>query len=150
MEVFEITKQNGHFLGKQPDKLYIEIKSESDIMSARQIARETAKSLGFSSFNQSRIITLISELARNIFKYAGSGHIALEVVKDQNGCLGLKIQAVDCGPGIMNVNRALEQGYSTSGSLGAGLPAVKRMADEFSIQTGEGKGTCVNITKWLN
>ncbi|WP_240035357.1 anti-sigma regulatory factor [Neobacillus notoginsengisoli] len=119
-------------------------------MSARQEAREVSKTLGFSMFNQSRIITLISELARNIFKYAGKGYIVIEIIKNQNGCLGLKIQAIDCGPGIMDVNQALRQGYSTSGSLGAGLPAVKRMADEFSIQTGKGKGTCVNITKWLN
>ncbi|WP_053368714.1 anti-sigma regulatory factor [Bacillus sp. FJAT-27245] len=119
-------------------------------MSARRIARELAKELGFSAFDQSRIITLISELARNIFKYAGQGYISIETIKGRNGATGVKIHAVDCGPGILNVNRAMEQGYSTSGSLGAGLPAIKRMADEFSIQTAEGKGTYVKITKWLN
>ncbi|WP_059171601.1 anti-sigma regulatory factor [Bacillus sp. FJAT-27445] len=133
-----------------PEKAYIEIKTESDIMSARHEARETALALGISPFDQSRIITLISELARNIFKYAGQGFISIEIIKSQNGSKGVKIHAVDCGPGIMNINRAMEQGYSTSGSLGAGLPAIKRMADEFSIQTAEGKGTYVKITKWLN
>ncbi|WP_316572770.1 anti-sigma regulatory factor [Neobacillus sp. YIM B06451] len=137
---------HGHF----PDKPHIEIKTESDIMSARRVARELAKELGFSAFDQSRIITLISELARNIFKYAGRGYISIETIKGRNGAKGVKIHAIDCGPGILNVNRALEQGYSTSGSLGAGLPAIKRMADEFSIQTAEGKGTYVKITKWLN
>ncbi len=153
VEVFEITKVIGQdrlFNGHFPDKPAIEIKSESDIMSARRIARELAKELGFSAFDQSRIITLISELARNIFKYAGQGYISIETIKGRNGATGVKIHAVDCGPGILNVNRAMEQGYSTSGSLGAGLPAIKRMADEFSIQTAEGKGTYVKITKWLN
>ncbi|WP_222928862.1 anti-sigma regulatory factor [Neobacillus piezotolerans] len=119
-------------------------------MSARRIAREFSHGLGFSAFDQSRIITLISELSRNIYKYAGQGYISIETVKGPNGSKGVKIHAVDCGPGILNVNRAMEQGYSTSGSLGAGLPAIKRMADEFSIETAEGKGTYVKIIKWLN
>lgn len=153
VEVFEITKEigqdcllNGHF----PDKSCIEIKTENDIMSARRIAREFAHGLGFSTFDQSRIITLISELARNIFKYAGKGFISIETVNGCKGTKGVKIHAIDCGPGILNVNRAMEQGYSTSGSLGAGLPAIKRMADEFSIKSAKGEGTYVEITKWLN
>ncbi|WP_139070043.1 anti-sigma regulatory factor [Bacillus sp. FJAT-27225] len=127
---------------------YIEISGEHDIMSARQEARQAAKKLGFSLFDQSRIITLISELARNIYKYAGYGRIYIEEIKE-HGVHGLCFLAIDDGPGIVDVDRAMKQGFSTSGSLGAGLPAMKRMADEFSIETVPGKGTCIKIIKWL-
>ncbi len=131
------------------DQTCIEVKEEYDIMSARQEARKAAKSLGFSLFDQSRVITLISELARNIYKYAGYGRIYIDTV-EEHGLRGISILAIDDGPGIVNVERAMEQGFSTSGSLGAGLPAIKRMADEFLIQTVPGKGTCIRIIKWLD
>lgn len=153
MEVFEIIDKNGPECQMDekmlPADSFVSIQSERDIMAARQKAREASKMIGFSLLDQSRIITLISELARNIFNYADEGRIYINIVKGR-GMKGLIIHAIDRGPGIRDVSQALEQGFSTSGSLGAGLPAVKRMADEFLIQTVPGKGTWVKITKWLN
>lgn len=126
----------------------IVVSKEEDILTARKKARETAKIMGFNPIDQSRIVTIISELARNIYKYAGDGKIIMEVIKD-NFNKGLSIQAIDNGPGIADVQLALEQGYSTSGSLGAGLPAVRRMVDEFTIETEVGKGSHIKLVKWI-
>lgn len=125
----------------------INIETESDIVTARQAGRSMAKQLGFTTIMQSRIATSISELARNIYLYAGSGTITVAPIK-RDERLGLQITAIDRGPGIADIRKALEDGYSTSGALGAGLPGVKRMMDEFDMQSAPGKGTRVVITKW--
>jgi len=96
---------------------------------------------------QSRIATSISELARNIFLYAGSGTITIAIVAKE-GKKGLHIIAIDEGPGIPDIRRSLEDGYTTSGALGAGLPGVRRMMDSFDIESVPGKGTRVDVIKW--
>ncbi|MDF2792142.1 MAG: serine/threonine protein kinase [Neobacillus sp.] len=126
----------------------IKILSEWDIVTARQQGRNIAKELGFGTVDQTRITTVISELARNIYLYAGKGEIHFEPV----GALekrGLKVIARDHGPGIQNIRRAMEDGYSTSGGLGAGLPGVKRLMDEFDLTSTLGKGTTIQVVKWL-
>jgi serine/threonine-protein kinase RsbT len=128
---------------------YIRIETEKDIVFARQTGRNLSKQLGFGNIVQSRIATAISELARNIFLYAGTGTITIEIVKDEKR-IGLRITAEDQGPGIPDIRKAMEDGYSTSGALGAGLPGVKRMMDQFSIESTVGQGTKVVITKWLD
>ncbi|WP_404407069.1 anti-sigma regulatory factor [Jeotgalibacillus malaysiensis] len=125
----------------------IHIHKEDDIILARQNSREIAKSLNFSATNQARILTAVSELARNIYRYAGSGEIKMEAIKEINKT-GLRIVAADEGPGISDITNALKQGYSTSGSLGAGLPGLKRMMDEFQIVSEEERGTKVTVVKW--
>lgn len=130
-----------------PDTITISITTESDIVTARQVGRNMSRHLGYCTIMQSRIATSISELARNIYLYAGSGTITISQV-ERNGDIGLQIEANDFGPGIDDVRHALEDGYSTSGALGAGLPGVKRMMDEFDIQSTSGKGTRVVIVKW--
>lgn len=119
---------------------------ESDIVLARQKGRALAAELGFSSCDQTLIATAISEIARNILTYATRGEVSLSIIK--NGRQGISIVAADQGPGIMNLEAAMQNGYSTSGSLGLGLPGAKRMMDEFEISSEPGKGTTVRMKKW--
>jgi serine/threonine-protein kinase RsbT len=126
----------------------VEVRNEWDIVSARQLGRNMAKELGFGSVDQARITTAISELARNIYLYAGRGKICIEPI-DQLGRKGLRIVALDNGPGIREIRKVMEDGYTTSGGLGAGLPGVKRLMDEFSIESTVDVGTEISATKWL-
>ncbi|MFD2974120.1 anti-sigma regulatory factor [Peribacillus deserti] len=126
----------------------VHIQHELDIVQARQKGREISKKIAFGTVDQVRITTAISELARNIYLYAGSGDISIEEIHDGNK-KGIKISAVDQGPGIADIRKVLEDGYSTSGGLGAGVPGVKRLMDDFSIDSAVGKGTAITAVKWL-
>ena len=128
-------------------KSSVQIKKEWDIVGARQMGRELAKDLGFGTVDQARIATAISELARNIYLYAGKGRVMYETVEDMNK-KGLKIIAVDEGPGIQDLSKVMEDGFSTSGGLGAGLPGVKRLMDYFDIDSVPSKGTEITVIKW--
>lgn len=127
----------------------IKIETESDIVTARQVGRNMSRQLGFGTIMQSRMATSISELARNIYLYAGKGTITISPI-ERNGAIGLQITAIDAGPGIPDIRKALEDGYTTSGALGAGLPGVRRMMDEFDIQSAPGEGTRVIVVKWCD
>jgi len=124
------------------------VESDRDIVSARQQGRLMAKQLGFSPGTATLIATAISELARNILMYAHKGEVWMRTV-EQNGDRGLAVEARDRGPGIPQPERALEDGYSTSGRLGLGLPGVKRLMDDFRLETGPGRGTVVSVRKWV-
>ncbi|MFC7063689.1 anti-sigma regulatory factor [Halobacillus seohaensis] len=126
----------------------VNIKKEWDIVGARQLGRDIARKIGFGTVDQARIATAISELARNIYLYAGAGKVCFEAIEDMN-YKGIRIMAVDDGPGIKELNQVMEDGFSTSGGLGAGLPGVRRLMDEFDIQSDEGKGTDIKVVKWL-
>ncbi|MRG87215.1 anti-sigma regulatory factor [Salinibacillus xinjiangensis] len=127
---------------------FIPIKKEWDIVAARQQGRDMSKQIGFGSVDQARIATAISELARNIYLYAEQGKICFEILDDMEH-KGIKIIAKDDGPGIPDVGKVMEDGYTTSGGLGAGLPGIKRLMDYFDIVSEEGKGTEVTVQKWL-
>jgi serine/threonine-protein kinase RsbT len=122
--------------------------TEWDIVAARQLGRNVAKELGFGTVDQARITTAVSELARNIYLYAGKGQICIEELHKM-GKRGLKVTASDEGPGISDIKKVMEDGYSTSGGLGAGLPGVKRLMDEFQLNSHSGKGTDIQAVKWL-
>ena len=144
----------------------IEIKEEYDIVTARVSAKEEAKKLGFGIVDQTRIATAVSELARNIVDYAGEGVIEINIVRTEavkggsssrsgserhgeaEGRLGLEIVAADNGPGIEDIEKALEDGFTTGGGLGIGLGGVRRLMDEFEIQSNVGEGTRVRVVKW--
>jgi len=126
------------------------VSTEADIIAARQMARELAADLGFASADLTLISTAISELARNIVRYAMHGEIILMPINGKNGCPGILIIARDEGPGIPDVSEAMQDGYSTSGSLGLGLPGVKRLMDEFEIKSEPGSGTTVTVKKWTH
>jgi serine/threonine-protein kinase RsbT len=125
----------------------VAIISERDIVVARQKGRTLAANLGFSLGDSTLIATAVSELARNIISYAGEGMIAMTVTYDSRR-EGLLIVASDEGPGISDIPRALRDGFSTSGSLGIGLPGVRRLMDEFAIESQAGRGTTIKVTKW--
>ncbi|WP_342514270.1 anti-sigma regulatory factor [Sporosarcina sp. FSL K6-1522] len=126
----------------------VEIYTEWDIVAARQLGRNEAKESGFGAVDQARITTAISELARNIYLYAGKGKIEIKRISE-NGLSGITIIASDVGPGIPDVRKVMEDGFSTSGGLGAGMPGVKRLMDEFKVETELGEGTVITATKWL-
>ncbi len=126
----------------------VPIRSDVDIVAARQQGRELAAQIGFSITDGTLIATSISELARNIVSYAAQGEIVLSRIENAR-TPGMLIVARDDGPGISNIQDVLRDGYSTSGGLGLGLPGVKRLMDEFEIQSEFGVGTTVSIKKWL-
>lgn len=128
-------------------EIRVSINSDQDIVLARQKGRALATELGFASGDATLIATAISELARNIVSYARSGHITLKMVNSVNR-QGLSIIASDSGPGIPDIRQALRDGFSTSGSLGMGLPGVRRLMDEFEITSQPGRGTIVAVKKW--
>lgn len=125
----------------------VTIRSDIDIVMVRQQARVLAKELGFSASDLTLIATALSELARNIVDFAGQGEIILSQI-NQGGHLGLVIIARDSGPGITDIERAMQDGYSTGKGLGMGLPGTRRLMDEFEISSGVGKGTTVKVAKW--
>ncbi|MGH9402747.1 MAG: ATP-binding protein [Terriglobia bacterium] len=116
-------------------------------MKARQSGREAAAQAGFSLTDMSLIATAISELARNILRYAKHGEIVISH-DDNSGKQGIVVVARDEGPGIRSIEQALQVGFSTSGGLGLGLPGVRRLTDEFEISSKPGRGTVVTIKKW--
>lgn len=126
----------------------IPIESEPDIVRARSEGRRLAAALGFSGTDQTLLATAISELARNIVRYAGSGQVALSSV-DELGRKGVVVVASDQGPGIADLELALRDGYSTGNSLGLGLPGARRLVDEFELISAVGVGTTVTLKKWL-
>ncbi|HWZ98527.1 MAG TPA: anti-sigma regulatory factor [Candidatus Dormibacteraeota bacterium] len=123
------------------------INSDQDIVLARQKGRSLAADAGFSAVDSTLIATAISELARNIVSYAKKGEIILQTLRESRR-KGILIIASDNGPGIPDIRLALRDGFSTSGSLGLGLPGVRRLVDEFQIASAIGQGTVVKVTKW--
>ena len=128
-------------------EVHVSINEETDIVVARQQGRELAKQLGFSESELTVIATAISELTRNIVDYAGHGEVIIKVIGGESKH-GVEIIAHDNGPGIPNVELAMQDGYSTGHGLGLGLPGVKRLMDEFEITSQVGKGTTVVVKKW--
>jgi len=128
------------------DEIRVPITSDQDFIAARQKGRALALKLEFSPGDSTLIATAISELARNIVSYAKSGEIRL--LPQNSGKPGIVIVASDKGPGIEDVRQAMRDGFSTSGSLGLGLPGVRRLVDEFEIASERGKGTTVIAKKW--
>ncbi|ACL23661.1 anti-sigma regulatory factor [Chloroflexus aggregans] len=123
------------------------IRSDFDIVIARTMARDMAKALGFGPIDQARIATAVSELARNIFLYAGTGNVTVRNI-EKGSRKGIEIICEDQGPGIPNIDLVMQDGYSTSRGMGMGLPGAKRLMDEFDIKSQEGVGTTIICRKW--
>jgi serine/threonine-protein kinase RsbT len=126
----------------------LEIKNEADIIMARVRAKAIAEALGFNYMDQTRIATAVSELTRNVYQYAGKGKMTIKPLNKQ-GRKGMEIVVEDHGPGIEDLDRALEGGHSTGGGLGMGLSGSKRLMDEFDVKTKSNEGTSVTVRKWL-
>jgi len=123
------------------------LRDEQDVVAARQIVRRIAQELEFSLIEQTKIVTAVSELARNTVKHGLGGEMRWETLAE-GGRRGLKLTFVDTGPGIPDIERAMVDGYTTGGGLGMGLPGAKRLVNDFAIESASGKGTRVTITRW--
>jgi serine/threonine-protein kinase RsbT len=129
------------------DEISISVTSDADMVPARAEGRALAERLGFSQTDATLIATAISEVSRNILVHAGSGEITLAALVDDNRC-GLEVVARDAGPGISDVQAALQDGYASRGGLGLGLPGARRLMDEFELASRVGDGTTVTMKKW--
>jgi serine/threonine-protein kinase RsbT len=130
------------------DEIRVPIGSDADILVARQKGRELAAGIGFGEGDRTVIAAAISEVARNIVRYAQRGEIHLQTTNDGSR-RGLIVIARDEGPGIPDVRLALQDGYSTGDGFGLGLPGARRLMDEFTIESRVGTGTTVVMHKWV-
>lgn len=126
----------------------VTIASDGDLLAVRQSVRALALELGFSVTQTVEIVTALSEMARNMLAYAGRGELVVQRLR-KGDRQGLLITARDEGPGIPDVQKAMLDGYSTSGGLGMGLPGIRRLMDDFTIVSALQKGTTVTVEKWL-
>lgn len=125
----------------------ITIQSDLDIVAARMAARDMAKTMGFGAIDQARIATAISELARNIYLYAGEGTVTVGEVQ-QGARKGLEVICEDEGPGIEDIGLVMQDGYTTSKGMGMGMPGARRLMDDFDVISIVGEGTKITCRKW--
>jgi serine/threonine-protein kinase RsbT len=133
--------------GQAPKFERIPIRSSEDIVLVRQAVRSRAVESGFSLVDQTKIVTAASELARNTLIYGGGGTAQVETL-DKNGRPAVRLIFEDHGPGIPDINKALQDGFTTGSGLGLGLGGAKRLSNEFEIHSTPGEGTRVAITRW--
>lgn len=128
----------------------IAIEGEDGIVAARQHARDLARRLGFRLVDQCRVATAVSELARNVARYAsrGQGEVSIRELRSADGRIGMEVVVHDDGPGIIDIDQAMQAGFTSGNGLGMGLSGAKRLVDEFAIDTEIGRGTTVTIRKW--
>jgi serine/threonine-protein kinase RsbT len=128
-------------------EIRLAIGADADIVAARQQGRRLALVIGFSPGDATVVSAAISEIARNILEYAGRGEIRIGAVESR-GRHGIEVVGTDAGPGIPDVGLAMQDGYSTSGSLGLGLPGARRLMDDFDVRSEVQRGTTVTMRKW--
>ena len=129
-------------------RIRIVVSTDGDIVVARQSGRELAEQIGCSATDATLVATAISEVARNIVTHAGRGEIVIHAVYgDSHDDPAIEIVARDEGPGIVEVDRAMQDGFSTGPGLGLGLPGARRLMDEFEITSEVGQGTTVVMRK---
>jgi serine/threonine-protein kinase RsbT len=129
-------------------EVVVKIGNPDDIVAARKAGHQLALDLGFSLTDVTMIATAISEIARNITSYAGRGAVRV-MVEEREGRKALVVRAEDEGPGIADIERALEDGYSTGRGLGLGLPGARRLMDRLVIESKLGEGTVIEMWKWV-
>ena len=123
------------------------ISTPEDVVAVRQAVRQRAVELGFNLVDQTKIVTAASELARNTLQYGGGGTLRIEEIL-QGSMRGIRLTFEDNGPGIVNIELAMKDGYTTAGGLGLGLSGAKRLSNEFAIDSRVGEGTRVTIVRW--
>lgn len=127
----------------------IEVIKEQDVVFTKNRVKEVAVKIKMGLVNQTRLITAASELLRNMMRYANGGKCTIEVVSSGR-MNGIRLTFTDKGPGIPDIPKAMQDGFSTGRSLGLGLPGTKRLVNEFDIKSIVGEGTTVTIIKWAN
>ena len=123
------------------------LRSEHDIVRARQTVRKLTQELGFSLVDQTKMVTAASELARNAYTHGRGGTLFWEIV-ERDARRGLKLRFADEGPGIPNMDLALTDGWTSGTGLGMGLTGARRLVNDFEIDSKVGAGTRVTITRW--
>lgn len=123
------------------------INIEQDVVMARQTARKLAQECGMRLIDLTKLVTAVSELARNTMVYGGGGNMDWEII-DDHARTGLRLVFRDEGPGIPDIKLAMTDGWTSGSGLGLGLTGAKRLVDEFELDTAPGKGTRVTITRW--
>ncbi|MGE2690459.1 anti-sigma regulatory factor [Mycolicibacterium pulveris] len=126
----------------------VQISGPGDVVAARQAGGELARRLGFSLTDVTMVATAISEIACNITSYAGRGEMRIGA-QLRDGRPALVVHAEDDGPGIVDVERAMEDGYSTARGLGLGLPGARRLMDRLQVDSGPERGTVIDMWKWV-
>lgn len=134
-------------MARAAERETLRVHTQEDIVRARQLVRARAVELDFSLVDQTKLVTAASEIARNTVTYGGGGEMHVEEYSSR-GRTGLRLRFVDKGPGIQDAERALQDGYSTSGGLGLGLGGSRRLVDSFEMETTPGKGTRVTLIKY--
>jgi serine/threonine-protein kinase RsbT len=125
----------------------LEIRASEDVVRVRQLTRESALAQGFSLVDQTKLVTAASELARNTMEHGGGGRVEIQLLNDGQK-KGLRLIFTDQGPGIVNVEQALKDGFTTGGGLGLGLGGARRLSNEFDIQSKPGEGTRITMARW--
>ena len=125
----------------------VTLRAQQDVVSVRQLTRTHAVAIGLSLVDQTKFVTAASELARNTVIHGGGGTARLELV-EEGGKKGIRLTFEDQGPGIPDIQKALQDGYTTGNGLGLGLGGAKRLASHFQIESTPGKGTRIAITQW--
>lgn len=125
------------------------IRASDDVVKVRRIVRDWAVSLGFSLVDQTKIVTAASELARNVIDYGGGGDVRIEALNNDSR-RGLRLTFSDEGPGIVDMEQAMKDGFTTGAGLGLGLGGAKRLVNEFLIDSKPGRGTTVIVVRWKN
>lgn len=129
--------------------LTVSIDAEADLLRVRSVLRAEAQQAGLSLTGETKLVTAGSELARNIIRYATHGQGVATIQQMRSGDRrGVRVEFIDSGPGIADIEQVMRDGYSTGGSLGLGLPGSRRLVDEFSIESAAGHGTRVVIAQW--
>jgi len=134
---------------KQPDEVQLDIACVADNALAISAARRMAREIGFGESEEFLIATAVSELATNILRYAGSGQVTLRAV-NAGGRTGIEVVALDAGPGIADIHQAMQDHFSTGGSLGLGLPSVRRIMDVFCVEPRPVRGIMCTARKWVD
>lgn len=125
----------------------LDVRTAEDVVKVRQEVRNRTAAVGFSLVDQTKFVTAASEIARNTIDHGGGGLARIETVV-ATGRRGVRLTFEDQGPGIVDIKLAMQDGYSTGGGLGMGLPGSKRLSNEFSVESSPGKGTKVTLVRW--
>lgn len=128
----------------------INIVKEQDVVYFRNRVAEYADKIRMGLVNKTKLLTAASELVRNMLRYAGGGKVQCEIISHPTLQTGVRLTFIDEGPGIADISKAMQDGFTTGKSLGLGLPGAKRLVSVFDIKSQKGKGTTVTITKWKN
>lgn len=123
------------------------LRGEHDIVLARQAVRRAAQEIGLSLVDQTKLVTAASELARNALRHGGGGDMLLSILRGDTR-VGVQLIFIDQGPGIVNLELAMSDGWTSGGGLGMGLPGARRLVNEFDIQTAPGAGTRITVVRW--